>query len=443
MLSRDGFKSEAGKRLWDEIFGMRDIAPRRKAIGSGGIAGHKPSPETLPTASSPAPRPLPRAVSPAPAPKSLHRPSPSAGGRQPSLHELVNVFHHKGLVGAEKEVLCVSLCGLSRIPFVVLGPSRGGKTYVTDLALSMLEDEVYRLEFATGSSLFNACGRISSSGIVYFPELQKSWRDADVRDVFKGLLEGRDMTRTLTKGGKVETQTIKAGASLAATLAYENKKIDDILMESPEMLARVAIVTVSPSPEHIREVNDVEAYRRASILDEEFFESEERNAKLHLRNASSSGVRVVNPFADYLKDLLPSTQKSMGYNKHFFDFVEALTRFHQFDRSRATLGGKEYVLCDLADCHYAHELFYSDFIRISRVLATEEERPLFDALPPLDLHACLSSGYAQLDQGEGLKKLRLVQPCIAKRWYERQVVNGAVMAPNYATGLPEPILEGV
>ncbi len=366
----------------------------------------------------------------------------------PTLHDVINYFKHKGVVGEENLAVAMTLATISRKSFGVEGYSGSGKTFITDKLIELVQDKVYRIGLSSAQAIFHDAARINGRQIIYIPELQKAMkeRNSPIIEVIKDLTEGKDASRVVTqKSGRGTIRfTINKGVSIIYTLALENEYKKD-----EESSRRFIRLRTDSSIEHLNEIHQDKARKRFSLEpSEQAKASLERKLAQHIDSCMSlNGLKVVDPFSEYFSQLVPRTQKSIGYIDHYYALLDASAKFHQPQRVTASLDGQSYLLISLEDHYTVFNAYFKEFFRTLQEFAQRKdaadaeaaESKMFESLPIPDWAECFNSGLALLTYDPALEPFRAAFPSLIDEWHARQVEQQQLMVLDYRTGKKNPV----
>ncbi|MGV8141350.1 MAG: hypothetical protein ACP5NW_02830 [Candidatus Woesearchaeota archaeon] len=370
---------------------------------------------------------------------------PMAPGAELSLHDIVKYFRASGVIGEEKNAICIYLATANNSSFGVEGPSGSGKTFLVDRLIDLIpEHDLYKIDLSSKMAVFYDADHVNGRSILYFPELQKAMNDkkSPIIEVIKNLTEGKSVKRIVTNSTKTGNQLyqITKGKMVIYTLALENDfKKDD------ETSRRFMRFNTDSSAEHFEAINNYKAQRRASIdtltLDVEGMKSKLSEHLYDVRKLKDA--IIIDPFAQYLNEFMPQTQKSIGYVDHYYHLVDSCVKFNYKDRTRFFVNGKEMIIADLEDHYQIYNLYYDEFIKsvdeLDKSLLDQsvETNPcakeaISKTMP--DWQTCFKSGIKVL--GDTLNSSSINKDKIFESWYIHQVSEGKLITKDYLTGKP-------
>ncbi|MBW2981522.1 hypothetical protein KY343_01450 [Candidatus Woesearchaeota archaeon] len=360
------------------------------------------------------------------------------------LHDIVRNYKNQGVVGEESLVCAITLAAINGSSFGVEGFSGSGKTYVTDKLIELLPD-VYSVGQSSDLAIFNDENKINGSKFLYIPELQKAMqkRNAPIIEVIKDLTEGKDANRLVTtrskKGGTKEF-SIKKGISIIYTLAIENH-----FKKDEESSRRLIRFRTDSSSEHLEEIHSQKAKNRYTL-------GHSKKAATRLQNRlrehvgecmDMKDVNIIDPFADYFAELIPKTQKSVGYVDHYYSLLDGCTKFHFNERTRFEIDGEVYLVVNLEDHYNVFQMYFKEFVNTLKDLATDEEETHpreFDAKEP-NWRKFFEEGYKVMTESPELEALRDEYPQEVDNWYSSQVQNDVIATRDYKTGKAVAIVD--
>lgn len=365
-----------------------------------------------------------------------------------TLHDVVTYFRSAGVVDEENIAVGLMLALANRSSVGVEGYSGSGKTFITNIALKPVMDQIYMIGLASKMAMFYDQGNIAGKALMYLPELQKLLEDEkDPRyEAIKDLTEGRDARRLVTQRNcKGTTEfVIPKGMPVWYTLAVESK-----YKKSEELSRRFIRFITDSTPEHLQHIHESKAHSRISLGDTTSVKSTlERRIREHLLNVWQLGdVKVIDPFAEYVTSLVPKTQKSVSYIDHYYSLLDGCAKFNAHNRVSVEVGDQRYLLINLEDHYTVFRVYFSDFIRALRDFTVrkeasgdkldEEERSEIDYFQKVgtpDWTECYVRGEAILINDPGLSPLREADSCMLDMWKEANNRNGSITGQDYITG---------
>ncbi|MBU1854483.1 MAG: ATP-binding protein [Nanoarchaeota archaeon] len=350
-----------------------------------------------------------------------------------TLHDLVKHYKNKEIVGEESLVCAMTLAAINNSSFGVEGFSGSGKTYIVDKLIELLPD-VYKIQQSSELAIFNIAEKINGSKYIYIPELQKAMqnRKSPIIEVIKDLTEGKDSNRIVTrrKGSGVKEFSIKSGVTIIYTLAVEN-----YFKKDEESSRRLIRLRTDASETHLEEIHEYKAKKRYSIREsEENKKALENKVKEHLRECiEMDDVRLIDPFSNQIMNMIPKTQKSVGYIDHYYSLLDGSAKFNFNNRKKANIDGKTYLLVNLEDHYNVYQIYFKEFIQTLKDLENEDENLTteYASIQEPEWVSFFCSGDNILRESSQLEQLRLKIPSIVDEWYNSQVCNGILEISTY------------
>ncbi|MFH1769981.1 MAG: hypothetical protein ABH828_00305 [archaeon] len=352
-----------------------------------------------------------------------------------NLHDLVNFYQNKGIVGEENLLCSMTIAAVNGSSFGVEGYSGSGKTFIVDKLIEILPD-VYQIQQSSNLAVFYDMENINGSKFIYIPELQKAMKNknAAIIEVIKDLTEGKDSNRIVTqvKKNNVTEYSIKSGVSIIYTLAIENNFKKD--SESSRRLIRFK---TDSSQEHLDEIHNYKAKQRYSIGETEIEKKvlESRVTKHLEQIIGIENVNIIDPFSNYLVEMIPKTQKSVGYIDHYYSLLDGCAKFHFNERQKVSIDGQIYMLTNLEDHFNVFNMYFKEFIQTLKDMSNEEDRSATkpNIMEP-DWKVGFGNAYSILQASPAVDKLRQTNPSIVNNWFDSQIKNGIVGCLDYKTG---------
>jgi len=377
--------------------------------------------------------------------------SPKCRSTDLCLNDIVIYFRAAGVIGEEKNAICIYLATANNSSFGVEGPSGSGKTFLVDRLIDLIPDnDLYKIDLSSKMAVFYDAEYVNGRGILYFPELQKAMNDkkSPIIEVIKNLTEGKSVKRIVTNNNKTGNQLyqITKGKMVIYTLAFENDfKKDD------ETSRRFMRFNTDGSKTHFEDIQNYKAQRRSSIdsltLDVESMKSQLSEHLYDVRKLKDT--LVIDPFAQYLNEFVPQTQKSIGYVDHYYHLIDACVKFNHKNRTKLSINGKDMIIADLEDHFQVYNLYYDEFVKSIEELdkSLEEQSAATDDSVRVDTsiqitgskntpdwQKCFKNGINVLS--DTLNSTKLNKDQIMQSWYNHQVSEGKLMTSDYLTGKP-------
>jgi len=443
MLNNNDFNSELGKRVWRESFGPF-FPDKPKAIkddtkSKTSVIDDKTSTITKLEPSTAEPDSIADIFGENPPDKPLeihvhtsHEPAQSIKNSM-GLNDIVEHYKNKGMVGEEGLACAITLAAINGSSFGVEGFSGSGKTFIVDKLIELLPD-VYKIGQSSNLAIFNDTDKINKSRFIYVPELQKAMQNkkSAIIEVIKDLTEGKDANRIVTskKGNGTTEYSIKSGVTIIYTLAAENH-----FKKDEESSRRLIRFRTDYSKEHLDEIHEQKARKRYSLAQSINAASElEGKLKEHMYECMNIDyVNIIDPFSGYISELIPKTQKSVGYVDHYYSLLDACAKFHFNDRSKFEVDGEVYLLTNLEDHFNIFQMYFGEFIQTLKDMATDKESIDLEAPQP-DWKKCFEEGYRIVTQSQELESLRSMYSSDLQNWRDSQVSAGRIQTQDYKTG---------
>lgn len=354
-----------------------------------------------------------------------------------TLNELVKYYKNQGVIGEESLVCAITLAAINGSSFGVEGYSGSGKTFIVDKLVNGLLPAVYKIQQSSNLAIFSDVERINNSKFIYVPELQKAMQNkkAPIIEVIKDLTEGKDANRIVTsrKGNGVTEYSIQSGVTIIYTLAVEN-----YFKKDNESSRRLIRFRTDASKEHLDEIHDYKARKRYTIgQSSREARKLERAVKEQINECMvMNDLNIIDPFSGYITELIPKTQKSVGYIDHYYSLLDGCTKFHFNQREKFEINGEKYLLVNLEDHYTVFNMYFKEFIQTLKDLATDEEDVVkeMENIREPDWLECFCQGHQIMMTSPELKKLRDNYPDIVKKWYNSQIKNDRIETTDYVTG---------
>ena len=330
----------------------------------------------------------------------------------------------------------MTLAAINGSSFGVEGYSGSGKTFVVDKLVDNLLPDVYRIQQSSKLAIFNDIERINGSKFIYIPELQKAMKDkkSPIIEVIKDLTEGKDANRIVTsRGGRgIKEYSIKKGVTIIYTLALEN-----YFKKDEESSRRLIRLRTDSSQEHLDEIHETKAKSRYSIgKSQRAMKKLEQKVKEHVSDCIAlNEINIIDPFSEYVTDIIPKTQKSVGYIDHYYSLLDGCAKFHYNQRQKVDIGGETYLLVNLEDHYNVFQMYFNEFTQTLKDLATEEDKLReLSVIDKPNWEKCFYDGCEIMTTSAELKKLRTRHPAVIKDWYDSQVNNKIIKTIDYNGG---------
>ncbi len=362
----------------------------------------------------------------------------------PTLHDIVKYMKHQGVVGEEHLSVAATLALVNHRHFGIEGYSGSGKTFITDKLVSLIADRTYQFGLSSEQAAFRDAEQINLYEFLYISELQKAMtkKNSAIVEAIKDLTEGKDAFRKVTSSNKknVDELRINSGITIIYTLALEN-----YFKKDEESSRRFLRLKTDNSPEHIEEIHQTKAERRYQLKQAELVQEgmflEEQLKKHFVASLSLEAVKIMDPFANYILELMPKTQKSAGYIDHYLGLVDACVKFNAPQRTKLEFNGQPYLLANVEDHFTVHTVYHDQYVRTLKEFAERQdasddnpELQMFSELTIPDWAECYHRGIRIVLEDEQLEEM--VQENIEKviHWSECQKSNGKLLALDHLSG---------
>jgi len=442
MLPKDWMQTPEGKELWDKLFSS---SQKKKEVQKNNYiplvrtsvpSTHKSvSQNILPVSTTSIDSLIAEDAGMGKMPAQTIEPekkSTLANLKSVELRDIATYFKAKGVVGEESLVTGIYLALSNNISFGVEGYSGSGKTFLVDKLINLVkEEDLYRAELSSKTAMFYDAHIINGANLIYIPELQKALQDRNspVTEIIKNITEGKDAKRIVTSKNQMGSEefVIDKGKTIVYTLALENS-----FKKDNEAARRFMRFITDSTPKHFEEIISYKAQGRGNLLKSKHDEELTTRLGNHLNALRNLSVQVIDPFAEYLQAFIPKTQKSVGYIDHYYNLVDACTRFHFQNREHFVVDNQDYLLANLEDHYQVHAIYYNEFIKTLDDLAQEGESKYREE--NIDWKKCFEQGREQLYQNSTLQEVVKDNPALLKNWEIRQVGQGSIHAKDYKTG---------
>jgi hypothetical protein len=245
----------------------------------------------------------------------------------------------------------------------------------------------------------------------------------------KNIAEGRDAVRIITNDTRdgTETLVVTKDKHFVGTLALENYfKMD------AELSRRFLRLQTDDSSDHIQHIHDYKAKKRMLMdSNQEYYMNLEDRLKHHIAIVRNfNHVEVLDPFASYIQDFIPKTQKSVSYVDHYYGLVDACAKFHYYDRESFTLNNKTHIMASIEDHYLVHTLYFDQFQDTLFGNLGQDALPLnpYALQRVIDWKKCFEAGY------EALSELPSPYQKNVEQWRQRQVTDNIITVNAFPTG---------
>ncbi len=209
------------------------------------------------------------------------------------------------------------------------GRSRSGKSRIMN-KLSKILTSVYPIKSCSNKAFFGASEKINENDFLYIFEYQAAIsKNPDVKESIKNITEGQDATND----SNGETQRIKGGLTILTTGADENKKMQGMDVEVSGRFIQLKTKTKKEKDRRIAEYQD--GLDTGNINHKNFSEKRFKKLKHHMQTIIyDESSDFEDPFAiSFYKDYLPDTQKGVYYRTLYKREVKSLAKIDKPNRT--------------------------------------------------------------------------------------------------------------
>jgi predicted transcriptional regulator len=267
-----------------------------------------------------------------------------------------------GVIGEELNRILMYIIFTSRklshpLHIVSLGSSGTGKTHLQEKVSELIPDED-KLEITT----------LSENAFYYFGQRELSHKLILIEDLdgainvlfpLRELQSKKRISKTVTfkdtRGiTKTITLTVEGPVSVAGCTTRERIYEDNA--------NRSFLIYLDESSQQDSKIMQYQRLAAAGKLDNE----EQQRIKELMQNCQRilQPIKVVNPYAEYLQ-LPVAVFKPRRTNKHYLDFIEAITFYHQYQREQKAdeSTGEIYIETTIQDIEEANKLMKEILLR--------------------------------------------------------------------------------
>lgn len=267
-----------------------------------------------------------------------------------------------GVIGEELNRILMYIIFTSRklshpLHIVSLGSSGTGKTHLQEKVSELIPDED-KLEITT----------LSENAFYYFGQRELSHKLILIEDLdgainvlfpLRELQSKKRISKTVTfkdtRGiTKTITLTVEGPVSVAGCTTRERIYEDNA--------NRSFLIYLDESTQQDNKIMQYQRLAAAGKLDSE----EQQRIKELMQNCQRilQPIKVVNPYAEYLQ-LPVAVFKPRRTNKHYLDFIEAITFYHQYQREQKAdeNTGEIYIETTIEDIEEANKLMKEILLR--------------------------------------------------------------------------------
>jgi hypothetical protein len=360
-------------------------------------------------------------------------------------YTIVEHLRNNSVVGEEANSCLITIALSNRMHTILEGYSGSGKNFVMDKILKLFDGK-YELQLTSGQAVWYHTDEINNSSILYLPELQKAIADkgnkvSGVIELMKALGEGKDAKRVVTNKDRtgIDTQIIKAGKTIASTIAHENNfKYDR------ELQRRFLILETDNSPEHISKIIEDKIHRKMRV--------DVSGKKEHIQKQLSdrinyvrelNDIKILNPFIEYMQDTFPVINKTQSYMDHYLELFESWGKFFSPEREKVTIDNITCVMLNIEDVYNVFEMYNPHFMRVMKSFNENNDIPLFKP----DWTECMKQGLYNAENNlkvltnSGEINIGKEYVSMIERWKNNQLYDSKVFIQDYKTGNNIEILD--
>ncbi|MEM4240338.1 MAG: hypothetical protein QXM31_03305 [Candidatus Woesearchaeota archaeon] len=330
--------------------------------------------------------------------------------------------------GQEKALIKATLKAVMLNSFALEGPSGRGKTHLLKALVSVIpEDKVYWYEFATDTTLFNKAEEINKYQILVIPEYQKILKSCPMtREVIKTITEGRVAKREKTAPDGTIKQYLFYPKCVITSIADENE-FKEVLDKDKEDMRRFSHIKVDTSFDTTQKIREYKRQKRSIRPELRKVAPESLGERIKEHLSGCIGLQLespaLDPFAEYMDQYLPITDKSIAYVDDYYSYLDGCAKFHY--RQRVLKNGRdEALVLDLADHFIVYQIYHSEFC--DTLLKLDNLESFGDrgqkALEPVNWAAVFEAGVAKMR--ENYPKV------IVDKWIERQLKDKKLIVPD-------------
>lgn len=273
-----------------------------------------------------------------------------------------------GVIGEENNRLLMYIIFTSRklnhpLHIISLGSSGTGKTHLQEKVSELIPEED-KIEITTLSenAFYYFERRALSNKLILIEDMEGAM---NVLFPLRELQSKKKITKTVTfkdtRGiTKTITLTVEGPVSIAGCTTRERIYEDNA--------NRSFLIYLDESSEQDNKIMEYQRLLSAGKIDT----TEQEKIKEQLKNTQRvlQPIKVINPYAEYLQ-LPEAVFKPRRTNKHYIDFIEAITFYHQYQRESKvdTQTGEIYIETTLEDIENANKLMKEILLRKSDELS--------------------------------------------------------------------------
>lgn len=284
------------------------------------------------------------------------------------LYDITKYYKHHGLVGEANIAIVMTLISIlgKAIGFGIEASAGSGKTVMMNICYGLPEKDnglidqrhIYFKDGGSATSMAYDFEKINKAKILVLSELQKDQSHNSIETI-KSLTEGKaanykvtDVTKKEVVEKKIEPLTV------IYSLATENDTKPDT-----ELKRRFITMSTDISQE---QTNKVVVEKSKYRWDTESFkiltEDEQKELKRHVNKLILFKPKIANPYAEPYSHIITKfapDQKVRSMSEHFWDLVEAITKFRL--GKNVQIGA--LLLSNIQDLLMALDIYKHSFIR--------------------------------------------------------------------------------
>jgi hypothetical protein len=260
-----------------------------------------------------------------------------------------------GYVGEDLNKQLVYLAASSRklddpISVLILSQSAAGKSYLVETVRRLMpEDEVVAVTSLSDQAL-NYIDDLTHKFLILGEAVHGEVVEHQIRE----MLSGKELSRLVTikdpETGKMQSQVVRTPVIVSSVLSGTSHNIN------PENASRYFVVNADESREQTERIH--EAQREKFSL--EHLRSGAGAAETIIRTHQAAQrllakVAIVNEFAPHL-GFPTNLMRSRRDHDRFLDLIASVCFVRQYQKKTETVGGREYIRCDLEDYAVAYRI---------------------------------------------------------------------------------------
>jgi hypothetical protein len=276
--------------------------------------------------------------------------------RDPELFtRIVDDMSALGYVGEDLNKVLVYLAASSRklddpISVLILSQSAAGKSYLVDTVRRLMpEDEVVAVTSLSDQAL-NYIDDLTHKFLILGEAVHGEVVEHQIRE----MLSGKELSRLVTikdpETGKMQSQVVRTPVIVSSVLSGTSHTIN------PENASRYFVVNADESREQTERIH--EAQREKFSLEHLRAGAGAAETIIRTHQAAQrllSKVAIVNEFAPHL-GFPTNLMRSRRDHDRFLDLIASVCFVRQYQKKTETVGGVEYIRCDLEDYAVAYRI---------------------------------------------------------------------------------------